>query len=961
VVVDVAGTRGDAGSDRDATLGLRVVPERVAVTNRSGARLVSPDVAYRNERYSVDTEGPTFRVTYPGHGSGLPFGAGNMDLVVLPSEPLSGSPSIAIDRPGSGDVGPVALGTSLPLTFTYGVAVADGNSVLDGTARVALSGIDPAGNPGSVVTEGASFAIDTSAPVVTSIVRKDGVRALSPGPAIAFTVTLSEPVTCVAPPTFAVDAGGGVKGTPPLVAAVSGKGDTWSVVVSTAGAIADAGTDPTATVGLRVVPQGVAVSSARGATLTDPGVHGPNERYLLDNVAPTFALSVSGLPNAPHGIGDVTITAVPNEALSTNPVISVDQPGVDDAPVIATTGIGAYDATWTVRKSTGTRAGVDEWVDGTVRIGASGTDIAGNTGSNVTGESTFEIATSGVWVTGITRTGGASPLVNAVPVRFTVTFSEPVTGDVTGTFEADPGRGIGGRLPTVISSSGNGAVRIVDVDLTGVVADFGTDRGGTLGLRVRPDTAPVTATSGAVLSSGAPNGANERYDVDNVGPAFRITGAPASVSVGSVTAATTCVGPSAPGSKCVTLVVTANEALRSAPRTRVVPSRGAPANATLAGEPTGGTGPWKYAHLASPEAGTRALAEIVGSDLAGNPGVRILGSATFATGVGVDCPGSTDDADGYDRYLVELPTRNDTSPQVWVRHRASGRYVYVTSPAEFWRYGIAADLSNLVRVPWGARVFGTNGPVSGADLFWIRKDTTSGITASYPEVPLANTEALQRAYAERRIVPYGVTGYAVLRELLVALAGDPGYGLGDNVCPGDGDPTVSRTRLVAPRFRGPIDDWDRYLVQLPSGPDTNPQVWVRYRKTGEYRFVDGPKDFETYGILPDLSNLVFVPWGSQVFRATGPLYDEEESFWIRNDLTPGVKRDYPQGAALDNCGPPQGVCRASPCAGECHWLGGPEGAEAPSLGAGSRPFRTAGANEGWLAGHPGGGTPPDWM
>ena len=908
VRVALDGARGDYGADRTATIGLRVVPEASVVTGSAGGRLVSPDVAYRNERFALDNVGPTFRVAYPGRVTGRPVGPGNLDLVVTPSEPLAGAPTIAIDRPGSELVGPDAMGNAQPLTFTYGVLVADGVARLDGTARVALAGTDVAGNPGTVVTEGGTFVIDTGAPVVTSIVRTGGVAALTRGPAMAFTVTLSEPVTGVSIPTFAVNAGAGVTGTPPVIAAVSGRGDTWSVIVSAPGAVADAGTDATATIGLRVVPLGVPVSNARGTALLDPVVYGPNERYRLDNVAPSFTLTMSG-GQAPHGIGDVTITARPNEPLSANPVVSVDQAGTADAPSLTTRGrggaLGPYDATWTIRKATGTRAtAIDEWVDGTVRAGVTGTDLAGNTGNAVVGAyagtyATFETRTGGVFVTGITRTLARDALVNGHgPVSFTVTFSEEVTGDGAASYAVDIGRGIGGRAPVISSVAGTGDRRIVVVDVSGAVADFGTNSAATIGLRVLTEPARVIGSSTALpLADGTPNGPNERYELDTVGPSFGVT--PVSPAIpcpqgSNLATATPAV--------CTDLSVTTGEALRAAPTVRVVPSRGAamdlqlrPQSATTA-PPTEvlATGPWRALHRALQGDGARALVEVYGTDLAGNPGRLINGPDTFATGTIADCLADSPDGDGYERYLVELPTRNDTSPQVWVRHRASGRYVYVTHPSEFWRYGIAADLSNLVRVPWGAPVFGTLGPLNASDLFWVRKDTPSGITESYPEVPWANTEALQRAFSERRLVPYGVTGHAVLREQLVALGGDPGYGLSDEECPGDGALASSWRRPVAPRYRGAIDDWDRYLVQLPSASDTNPQVWVRYRKTGEYQYVDGPREFEKFGVLPDRSNLVFVPWGSAVFRAAGPLYDEEEAFWIRNDLTPGVKRDYPQ-------------------------------------------------------------------
>jgi hypothetical protein len=66
---------------------------------------------------------------------------------------------------------------------------------------------------------------------------------------------------------------------------------------------------------------------------------------------------------------------------------------------------------------------------------------------------------------------------------------------------------------------------------------------------------------------------------------------------------------------------------------------------------------------------------------------------------------------------------------------------------------------------------------------------------------------------------------------------------------------------------------------------------VRIGKTGQYWLVKGPKEFATYGVVRDLCNLIFVPWDWQVFQHLVPFCDEEEAFWIRNDLAPGAERD----------------------------------------------------------------------
>lgn len=54
------------------------------------------------------------------------------------------------------------------------------------------------------------------------------------------------------------------------------------------------------------------------------------------------------------------------------------------------------------------------------------------------------------------------------------------------------------------------------------------------------------------------------------------------------------------------------------------------------------------------------------------------------------------------------------------------------------------------------------------------------------------------------------------------------------------------------------------------------------------------QEFATYGVVRDLCNLIFVPWDWQVFQHPVPFCDEEEAFWIRNDLAPGAKRAEPQ-------------------------------------------------------------------
>lgn len=117
----------------------------------------------------------------------------------------------------------------------------------------------------------------------------------------------------------------------------------------------------------------------------------------------------------------------------------------------------------------------------------------------------------------------------------------------------------------------------------------------------------------------------------------------------------------------------------------------------------------------------------------------------------------------YFALRVHLPTETLNS-QLWVVSE-TGDTSYVTSPAEYGRYGIAADESNVTDVPWPNRAFSANVELTNPDeIFWAQDTTASGIDEMYPQVPASATAALRAAYAARRIVPRSAVGYAVLLQ-----------------------------------------------------------------------------------------------------------------------------------------------------------------------------------------------------
>jgi len=112
--------------------------------------------------------------------------------------------------------------------------------------------------------------------------------------------------------------------------------------------------------------------------------------------------------------------------------------------------------------------------------------------------------------------------------------------------------------------------------------------------------------------------------------------------------------------------------------------------------------------------------------------------------------------------------------------------------------------------------------------------------------------------------------------------------------------------------------------------DINPQTWVRIGKTGQYWLVNCPKEFATYGVVRDLCNLIFVPWLGRCSSTWPPYCDQEEAFWIRNDLAPGARRDWPLVPVSGGRGIAADPCRTPACTGGCDRVGHPDG-EAAAL------------------------------
>lgn len=123
----------------------------------------------------------------------------------------------------------------------------------------------------------------------------------------------------------------------------------------------------------------------------------------------------------------------------------------------------------------------------------------------------------------------------------------------------------------------------------------------------------------------------------------------------------------------------------------------------------------------------------------------------------------------YHAFRVRLPTTS-LNQQIWVHHQNDGHWEYVDSPAQFGRFGIAADMNNVTDIVWGsARAFavgeGSRTPVPvDREADWLWSSTPTGVPDVYPNVPSDLTSALRSGIRSGALVPAGPVGYAILKQ-----------------------------------------------------------------------------------------------------------------------------------------------------------------------------------------------------
>ena len=366
----------------------------------------------------------------------------------------------------------------------------DTASLTDGVYHYTARQTDPAGNGPTASAGTLDVTIDTTNPIVSSVVRADANPTSAAS--VNFTVTFSEPVTGVDPTDFVTTNFGGVTGS--SVTGVVGAGATYTVTVNTGTGDGSLRLDVISDNTIKdVLNLAFTAAFTTGETYTvdraDPSVTSSNRA----NADPTNAASV-----------DFTVTfSEPVSGVDTSD-FTLTTTGVAGASITGVTGSGA---TRTVTVNTGTGSGTirldvvddDTIIDAAAKpLGGAG---AGN-GNFITGQ-VYTIDKTAPTVTVEQAIGQADPVTGpsaSTIINFTATFNESVTGltsagvTLSGTANA-----------TVVNVSGSGTTYTLAVE--------GMTQSGTVIASINAGAAVDNAGNGNAASTSADN--TVTYNLDN--------------------------------------------------------------------------------------------------------------------------------------------------------------------------------------------------------------------------------------------------------------------------------------------------------------------------------------------------------------------------------------------------------------------------------------------------------------
>ncbi len=406
-------------------------------------------------------------------------------------------------------IGPFPSSTSASGTYT--VAAGQNSPDLNAQSPLTLSAgtlRDAAGNncvltipAGQDLADLQDIVVDTAGPAVTINQAVGQADPTNAGP-IRFTVVFSEPVTGFDSPSDVSFAGSTAGG--PLAASITPVSPTTYTVSVT-------GMTSGGTV-VASIPAGKAAD-----LIGNPNVASSSTDNVVtfDNLAPTVTINQAGGQADPAGTSPISFTVVFSKPVFGFATGDVTLGGTAGATTAIITGSGT---TYTVAVSGMTSDGT---VIATVGAGVA-TDLAGNGNAASTSTDNIVIFDQTPPSVTINQAVSQSDPTSSGPIRFSVVFSESVTGFNTTHIVLTPGPGLGGVL--VPSVSGSGALYVVSVTgMTGAGTLTATiSAGAASDAAGHPSLASTSTDNVVTFDASVPtvtiNQAGGQADPTNAGP-----------------------------------------------------------------------------------------------------------------------------------------------------------------------------------------------------------------------------------------------------------------------------------------------------------------------------------------------------------------------------------------------------------------------------------------------------------
>lgn len=428
-----------------------------------------------------DTTAPTVTVEQ-ADGQVDPTSTVPVRFTVTFSEPVVGFDAADVVLGGAAATGASTTVTGSSTTYTVSVVTTTPGQ-LSATVPATVA-TDPAGNPNaasSSTDNTVTVNLDTTAPTVGIAQAVDQADPATTTP-VRFTVVFSEPVTGFSPTDVALS-GPAASGA---TVTVSGSGTTYTVFVTPG---------PDGLLAAAILPE-AAIDAAGNAASGSPA-SGFDTQVTVDATAPTVIVAQADGQLDPAPAGPVTFTATFSEPVTGFDATDLTLGG--PAAVGATATVSGSGASYIVRVSVVTSGALSVSLPGGAATDAAGNPSAPSTATD--NQVTVNLIPVDTLAPTVTVDQAADqPDPTTVPsIRFTVVFSEPVTG-FTGADVVLSGNGATGATASVAGSGTTYTITVTGVTRAGPVrvdvpGGAASDAAGNLSLAsTGPDNQVVFST-----------------------------------------------------------------------------------------------------------------------------------------------------------------------------------------------------------------------------------------------------------------------------------------------------------------------------------------------------------------------------------------------------------------------------------------------------------------------------------